>query len=105
VPGRDRLIDTSYSGNRGETILWGREVREKLGHEEEAVQHDAVFNKYCSCFSARRKGMVMRCVRHDLKKNASPADALEVRYLVLLTRARFYSDKQNTTRNTVINIP
>jgi len=77
---------------------WGREVRQELSREEEKTLTDAVYNKYCVCFSRYKKGLVVRLVRHDLKKNASPATVREVRYLVLLTRARFYSDKRGTVR-------
>jgi hypothetical protein len=73
---------------------WGREVRQELSHVEEDVLRDAVCDRYCACFSTHRKGMVMRSVRHDLKKMPSPVGRREVHYLVLLTRARFYPDRK-----------
>lgn len=75
-------------------MVWGREIRQELSSEEEDTLVDAVYNKYCACFSRYKKGMVMRSVRHELKKRHSAAGVQEVRHLVLFTRARFYPDKK-----------
>jgi len=69
---------------------WGHEIRQELSPEEKNVLIDAVYNKYCACFSRYKKGIVMRSVRHELKKRHSPAGTPEIRHLVLLTRARFW---------------
>jgi hypothetical protein len=68
---------------------WGHEIRQELSSEEEEILVDAVYNKHCVCFIRYKKGMVMRSVRHDLKKRHLPAGVREIRHLVLLTRARF----------------
>ena len=68
---------------------WGHEIRQELSREEEDALIDAVYNKYCVCFSSHKKGMVIRVVRHELKKRNLPAGVREVHHLVLLTRARF----------------
>ncbi len=75
-------------------MVWGCEIRQELSSEEENALVDAVYNKYCACFSRYKKALVMRSVRHDLKKKPFPAGEREVHYLVLLTRARFYPDKK-----------
>ena len=69
---------------------WGREVRQELSGEEKVALTDAVYTKYCVCFSKYKKGMVMRSVRHELKKKPLPVDEREVERLVRLTRARFW---------------
>ena len=69
---------------------WGREIRQELSPEEESTLVDAVYNKYRVCFSRYKKGIVMRSVRHELRKRHSPVGTREVRHLVLLTRARFW---------------
>ena len=68
---------------------WGHEIRQELSREEDDTLIDAVYNRYCVCFSSRKKGMVIRLVRHELKKWNLSAGVREVRRLVLLTRARF----------------
>ena len=69
---------------------WGHEIRQELTREEEDALIGAIYSKYCVCFSSHKKGMVMRSVRHELKKMNLAAGVREVRYLVLLTRARFW---------------
>ena len=71
-------------------MSWGHEIRQKLSPEEESALVDAVYNKYCACFSRYKKGMVMRSVRHELKKRHFAVGTREVRHLVLLTRACFW---------------
>jgi hypothetical protein len=71
-------------------MSWGKEARQELNAEEETILVDAVYNKHCACFSRYKKGMVMRSVRHDLKKRHLPAGVREIHHLVLLTRARFW---------------
>ena len=69
-------------------MSWRGEVRQEISRFEEELLYDAVYKRYCTCFSSRKKGVMIRSVKHDLKKNALPADAKEIRYLVLLARAR-----------------
>jgi hypothetical protein len=65
------------------------EVRQELSREEEELLREAVYMKYCVCFSSSKKGIIIRSVKHDLKKNILPADTSEIRYLVLVARIRF----------------
>ena len=71
-------------------MSWGHEIRQDLSLEEKSALIDAIYNKYCVCFSRYKKGMVMRSVRHELKKRHFASGVREVHDLVILTRARFW---------------